>query len=449
MPPGSGLRLLAALLALGTGVGCPMSPCIPHEPGALFDTTLFGVGQPLELRVHPVTNQCEASREGAPETVTVEVRDPRNRRVPATAELQGKGGPAVVRFTPEMKGRHHLIVSFSPVGSIRQSALHVVEDHSQQAPVVELSTVVECRSVDRTTAGTWLCGSNALREPDQAPQPLGDYFAPTVVAGNVVWVTEPSRVLRYVDEGSGPLPPPVTAPFPVIGTPTAAAPHTRLATEDELLLLDDTHLHRYAYTEEAGLRFTGATLMPYPRLATFGDMPSLLIRAGERFLVVRIAEDATTRDFVTEACPYQVGAEGAPEAVSDEPCHQVPGLPVGYEEDVLWARAGSVPEQLTLHRYSAASGRLVLEGVLSMDALFQAQGPNLRPGFGSPLVFVPTSVDARYALPSWDAGARTLELALLPSQNGYQPPRVGGRYFHAERWNSIYGVKVYARPSTP
>ena len=179
------------------------------------------------------------------------------------------------------------------------------------------------------------------------------------------------------------------------------------------------------------------------------DMPSLLMRSGDRLLAVRIAEDATTRAFVTEACPYQVDAEGMPEAIPDAPCHQVPGLPVGYEEDVLWARAGSVPEQLTLHRYSAASGRLVLEGALSMDAPFQAQGPDLRPGFGSPLVFVPTSVDARYTLPSWDAGTQTLELTLLPSENGYQPPRVGRRYFHAERWNSIYGVKVYARQSTP
>ncbi len=449
MPSGPGLRLLAALLALGTGVGCPMDPCRPHEPPALFDDTLFGVGQPLELQVPPVTNRCESSSQGAPEHVTVEVKDPHNRPVAATVALHGNGGAAVVRFTPELKGRHHLIVSFSPVGSVRQSAIHVVEDHGQQAPVAELSTVVECLSVDRTTAGTWLCGSSALREPDQEPQPLGDHFAPTVVAGNVVWVTEASRVLRYVDPGSGPLPPPDTAPFPVVGTPTAAAPHSRLATEDALLLLDDTHLHRYAYTAEAGLRATGSALLPYPRLATFGDMPSLLLRAGDRLLVVRIAEEATLRNFVTEACPYQVNAEGAPEAVPEEPCHQVPGLPTGYEEDVLWAHAGSAPEQLTLHRYSAASGRLVLEGVLSMNAPFQAQGPSLRPGFGTPLVFAPRSVDARYTLPSWDAETQTLELTLLPSPNGFKPPRVGARYFHSERWNSIYGVKVYARQSTP
>lgn len=446
------LRLLTALLAVSTGVGCPMGPCEEHPPGPLFDGAMVGVGQPLELEVPGAFNRCGASRDDRAQSVTVEVRDPQNREVPATVELRAHGNSATVRFTPEQTGRHHLVVSFSPVGSVRQSSLYVVEDHRAQAPLADLSTVVECPGVDRTASGTWLCGSQALRTPDQEPQPLGDYFAPTVVAGDVVWVTEAAQVRRYVDSGSGPLATSGEAPFPATGAPAAAPPHARLATANELLLLDDTHLHRYTFSEEEGLRAMGSTPVPPSRLATFNDgMPSLLMRAGERLLVVRIAEAPPPTSMAIEACPYQVDAAGAPRPVPDEPCHSVPGLPAGHEEGVLWARAAFDTERLELLRYSAASGRLRLDGVLEMTSSFQLQGARrLRTtGFGVPVVSSATGASGSHAVPRWRAETGTVVLELLPSPDGRQPPFVGGRYFHLEHWNILYGVKVYARPSTP
>ncbi|WP_284662543.1 hypothetical protein [Myxococcus sp. SDU36] len=446
------LRLLTALLAAGTGVGCPPRPCEQHPPAPLFDSALVGVGQPLELTVPGVFNECASSQEDRAQSVTAEVRDPQNRAVPATAELGVHGASAIVRFTPEQTGRHHLVVSFAPVGSVRQSSLYVVEDHSAQVPLADLSTVVECLGVDRTASGTWLCGSRALRTPDQEPQPLGDAFAPTVVAGDAVWVTEAAQVRRYVDTGSGPLATSATAPFPATGAPAEASPHARLATANELLLLDDTRLHRYVFSEEEGLRAMGSTPVPPSRLATFSDdMPSLLMRAGERLLVVRIAEAPPPATMAIEACPYQLDAEGTPEAVPDEPCHSVPGLPAGHEDGVLWARAASGTERLELLRYSAASGRLRLEGVLEMTASFQVQGARrLRTtGFGVPVIAAATSASGAYAVPRWRAETGTVVLELLPSPPERQPPCVSGRYFYLEHWNILYGVKVYARPSTP
>ncbi|QDF00422.1 hypothetical protein BHS05_33825 [Myxococcus xanthus] len=445
------LRLLTALLALGTGVGCPMGPCEPHPPSPLFDGAMVGVGQPQELVVDAVINRC-AEGDERPQSVTVEVRDPQNRLVPATAELRPMGGSALVRFTPEQTGRHHLVVSFAPVGSVRQSSLYVVEDHGDAALQADFSTVVECLGVDRTSAGTWLCGSRALRTPDQEPQPLGDYFAPAVVADDVVWLTEAAQVRRYVDTGSGPLEASATAPFPALGAPADAPPHARLATPSELLLLDETHLHRYVFSEGEGLRAMGSAPVPPSRLATFSDgIPSLLMRAGERLLVVRIAEAPPPAGMAIEACPYQFDAAGAPEAVPDEPCHSVPGLPTGHEEGVLWARAASGTENLTLLRYSAASGRLVLEGVLEMSTSFQAQGASrLRTtGFGVPVISAAMSSSGSYAVPRWRAETGTIVLELLPSLDARQPPFVSGRYFYLEHWNILYGVKVYARPSTP
>ncbi|NOJ51361.1 hypothetical protein HK404_01965 [Myxococcus xanthus] len=446
------LRLLTVLLAVGTGVGCPMGPCEEHGPSPLFNDAMVGVGQPQALTVHGVFSRCDSSQEDRAQSVSVEVRDPQNRVVPATAQLAVHGRSAIVRFTPEQTGRHHLVVAFSPVGSIRQSSLYAVEDHSAQAPLADLSTVLECRGVDRTSSGTWLCGSQALRTPDQEPQPLGDYFAPAVVAGDVVWVTEAARVRRYVDLGNGPLATSADAPFPATGAPADAPPHARLATATELLLLDETHLHRYAFSEEEGLRATGSPPVPPSRLATFSDdIPSLLMRAGERLLVVRIADAPAPATMAIEACPYQLDAAGAPQPVPGEPCHSVPGLPVGHEEGVLWVRAASGPQSLALLRYSAASGRLRLDGVMEMTSSFHFQGAErLRTtGFGVPVVSPATGSSRPYAVPRWSAETGTVVLELLPSPDGRRPPFVGRRYFHLEHWNILYGVKVYARPSTP
>ncbi|AEI64428.1 hypothetical protein [Corallococcus macrosporus] len=446
------LRLLAALLALGTGVGCPpRGPCTEPPPPPLFEGAMFAVGQPLELTIDGVFSSCATAQEDRAQSVTVEVKDPLNRVVPATAELAARGGSAIVRFTPEQTGRYHLVVSFAPVGSVRQSVLHVMEDQRAKAPLAELSTVVECLSVDRTASGTWLCGSQALRGPDAEPQPLGDYFAPTVVAGDVVWVTDSVQVRRHVDEGNGPLRLSASAPFPATGAPANAPPHSRLATPDELLLLDEGHLHRYAYSEAEGLRAMGSVAVADTEYATFEDqVSSLLVRAGSRVLVARLtALPPPEEGLVAEACPFQVNAAGAPEAVPDEPCHRVPGVLAGLEEGVLWTHVTRDAGHSELLRYSAASGRLVLEGVLPVDAPFQSQTLRIRQGPGLPLVFSTHRAENRYAAPQWRADTGTVVPVIQPAPSDRQPPRVGGRYLWLEHWNTLYGVTVYSHPSTP
>lgn len=462
--------LLTALLALGLG-GCPgeTPPCVGGFPSVAPVQQLVGVGQEVSLSV--TADLSRACMEGgavrAPESVTVQVYDPQNQTVPATATLPTGGATATLRFTPTVTGRHHVIVSFAPVGSLHQFGIHAMVSRDTERPMARLTFEPNCVFLDRTTSGTWICGPRALRDPAapaqvlSPPNPSLPTF--TAVAGDVVWVVERERVLRYVDRGTGDLELTGTAPFSDgTGNPSGSfymGPHSRLATEAELVLLTDNFLHRYTFTEPEGL-----TVFPTTRWSsTSGSRPTtlgqegiagMLVRAGGRVLVVSRVSDFQTGGTQTQACPFQPGASGTFLAVSGEACHTLEGDPVGYEDGVLWMRVfnsntGSALNSELLRRYTAASGRLEAQGELSMDGRLFMYPYLLRPGPSLPTVTA-SGTPGPHAAPIWNAEQGTVELELLPptARDANSAPHVGQHFIWADSLAANGGVMVYPRQST-
>ncbi|MCY1019346.1 hypothetical protein [Pyxidicoccus sp. MSG2] len=259
------MGLLAALLALGGGTGCPGEPvqCLGGTAPPRTATRVFGVGEEVAFDVlADLVKACNADGVvRAPESVTVEVKDPENRPVPATAVLDPGGRLATIRFAGTVEGRHHVIVSFAPVGSLHQFGVFIVKDRRGEPELARVPFSASCLNLDRTTKGTWVCGNQAWRESDTEPQSLSTRPVTAAVAGDVVWTVDGDTVRRYVDTGTGALEPAGTAPYPAGASPTNSqypGPHARLATPDELVLLSDSLLHRYTFTEAGGIA-TGPT----------------------------------------------------------------------------------------------------------------------------------------------------------------------------------------------
>ncbi|MFP2908749.1 hypothetical protein ACLESD_27610 [Pyxidicoccus sp. 3LFB2] len=454
--------LLTALLALGGGSGCPGEPipCINGAPAQRQGPSVFGVGTEAVFTVGAdLTRACdEPNSVRHPESVTVEVKDPENQPVPATATLTGNGTTATIRFTPTVKGRHHVIVAFAPVGSLHQLSIFAGEDRRQEPALTTLPTGTPCLYLGRTTRGTWVCDAQARRGPDGAPQALGTTpgSGPTAVAGDVVWTVDGERVLRYVDTGTGPLQLTGTAPYPRDSTSAGSfsqGPHARLATPDELVVLGDAFLHRYTFTEAAGVDAAPTTgwVPEEAPLAFGGDLArGLLVRAGARLLVVTRTSDPRTFEPRTFACPYRPGNSGDYRPVQGEACHTLVGEPVGYEEGVVWTHtfisSGPTPVSL-LRRYTATSGRLQEEGAFTLDGQFILNRPSLRPGPALPFL-TPLSSSAPFVGPRWDATRGLLELELLPEHLGASAPQLGEHFLWMTGSFNGTGIRVYPRQST-
>jgi hypothetical protein len=450
--------LLLALVALG-GSGCP-------DPGECFNTStpqppnrqLLQAGKEAFIDVSVgFTTQCQDvdGPSQVPESVTVEVHGPENQPIPATAELFPSGMLARVRFTPPVTGRYHVLVAFAPVGSLQQFSVFVVEDRRQETPMARFGWASTCPYVDRTLQGTWLCGAMAVREPQGTSQSLANSAEQVVVAGDVVWVVEGSRVVRYVDTGTGPLVATGTAPYPPPGGPSGPALHARLATGDELLVATDPHLYRYTFSAEGGLRSAPATQWGQQFSPGMGaDMAAaLLVRAGDRVLVVHRVQDTTTFEVRTQACPFRASTATGPYApVQGQPCQRLAGEVVGFEDGGVWTRSQAFStngSEETLRRYAAVNGQLVEDGVLALDGqLLVNMGP-LRPGAILPSLFSSFG-GGPYAGPRWSPEKRTMELELTPMLGSFGPARLGQRYYWVD---SIQGGSVVVfprqRPSSP
>jgi hypothetical protein len=451
--------LLAVLLVLGGASGCPdpTTPCFGGPQSPPTSQRVFGVSEEVVLQVNAtLVGECDSEEPPRqPESATVEVYDPENRPVPATASL-GLGG-ATVRFRPSQAGRHHVLVAFVPVGSLHQRDVLVVEDRRGETPLVSFPAGTGCAYVDRTAQGTWLCGTRALREPAGPPQWLSTSFEPTLaVSGDVVWTLEEDRVLRYVDPGTGPLEltGAARAPAAPTGSPSVAGPDPRLATPEEFLLTRGGVLFRYTFTASGGvveappsiLRSLDGSAIP-----SSDSLSALLLRAGPRLLVVGNGGEPRSPEPRLKACPYQLDARGTYAPVLDAPCQVVQGELVGYEQDVLWTltsdfSSGVVRE--TLHRYSASRGRLEEAGVLALNGALVVQRPPLRPGPTLPLLATPGSFRP-FTLPRWNAVMGLLELELAPDPGSTLGlPRFGERFLWVESQGATGGVRVYARSST-
>ncbi|MCP3059255.1 hypothetical protein LXT21_10765 [Myxococcus sp. K38C18041901] len=451
------------LLALAFFTGCP--GVLPPEEcfltGAAEPPTLIiAEGEAASVRVPAISPQvCDTPKDAhTPESVTVEVHGPDNLPVPATAELKTGTWFATVRFTPRSTGRHHVIVAFAPVGSLRQFDVHVARDERSRAPVASLTARASCLFVDRTHSGTWLCDNMALREPGDLPQLVGRDTQPaTAVAADVVWSMTDTEVRRYVDTGTGPLVLTGTAPLPPGSYDTDRTPHSRLATEDEYLVADATTLHRFIFREGEGVlafsntRWTSLAEAHF----TFGtdNTRAILLRGADTVWLVSSTQDPATFTPRARACPFQLDVRGFYLASTTRGCEVLDGVPVGHGEGVVWTldtvqtSTGFIP---VLHRYEVSTTHGLQEaGSLSLDGSIVSFVQELRPGPSHPLLESSGGVGP-IATPRWNAERTALVLVLLPGPGrASHITRISDHFTWTVSNSGVPGVRVHPWTSSP
>ncbi|NVJ24559.1 hypothetical protein HUW62_25360 [Myxococcus sp. AM011] len=453
-------RLLAAVLALVLGVGCPAP--IPEEclmgGGSSVEppSLLVPVNQPASLLIPASANSaCGDMGAERPESVTVEAQDPYNLPVPATVELGPTSWTATVHFTPTMPGRYHLIVAFSPVGSLRQFDVFVAEDGRQRSTVTRMTNKPDCPFLARTHGGTWVCGGRAWRESSEPEQSIGQGRNPaTAVAGDVVWSMFEGQVRRYVDPGTGPLVLTGTAPFPP-STTTDNTPHARLATEDEYVVLDATTVYRYTFSEGVGVLPVPTSQWAEQPGMTFGadSAQVLALRAGATLWLVSRVQERVTFVPRTWACPFQLGPLDTYVPVTGQPCTSLEGEPQGFGDGVLWTRGTLTSTQgfsNILHRYTVTAEHGPREeGVLSLDSSLSFHQPELRYGPTLP-VLTPVSSTGPRATPRWDSERGEVLLVLVPGGGANTTvTRISDHFTWTVNHDVIPELRIYPWTSTP
>lgn len=443
------LLALSALLAL---CGCAASEdtctnTLLFGDGAVSGPPSFRVGVPASLTVSALqTLSCnDTAASQVPDSVTAEVYDPDNQLLPSSVSLSAGGTAAVVRFTPMTSGRHHVLVAFAPVGSVQQLGAYVARDWDG-SPTATTLPFPRCTQLDRTARGTWLCDGVALHEGGRTQRLGTSTLAPDVaLSGNVVWVVGDGRVRRFVDTGTdleltGSLLLSASAPLSTV--------QSRLASENELWVLDNLRLHRFTFTDTGVLAAAGAVLWPSGSEVSFGtdSAAGLLVRAAaDRVLVVRMKQYPNS-----QACPYRLGTDGAFEAAK-EPCQELPGQPVGYEEGVVWTRVGEPFQSTgqTLRRWVLSDGALVEQGTLVLDSQVEGVTSALRAGFVVPDIRLGTLSTSLAVLPVVTPDQGPLGLELLPGNTSLASelrtasPRF---YWEGDSRNNL-STLVYERPS--
>jgi hypothetical protein len=413
------LTLAAVLASVGCSADDQAPLCTVSPATGLFtrDPVVVPLGTAASLRMDVATLMlaCDnGSPAQAPDTATAEVLDPENHRVPAEVSLSDMGGEATVSFTPTSVGRHHVLLSFAPVGGVRQLGVHVAGAWRGSPTPVTLP-LPRCGQLDRTTRGLWLCDGVAVRGAADRPLRLGTATTPAdvSVSGNVVWVVGDGRVRRYVDTGAE-LELTDSLLTDALGTRPLQA---RLASENELVVLDSERLHRFVLTDAGVLTAPPST--PWWGTATPGrfgrdQSTGLLVRASARRVLVlsmlRGAQDS-------QACPFEPSVEGSLLPVTDEPCAPLRGRPVGLEDGALWTLLGSAqplfPER-TLYRWTLEGGRLEQDGALGLELSLGVTEAFLHLGPTVPTLYSTTG-EARLSQPRRLSGRPVLGLELLPT----------------------------------
>jgi hypothetical protein len=372
-----------ALLALLGLSGCseePSFPCSvpPPEPVPLDEQPgLLRVGQQARLSITPLSpaSGCGGAEETWPSAVTAEVEGPEGP-VQSEIALGSQGSPAILRFTPERPGPHHLLVAFSQVGGIHQLDLHAMQDRSAEVPSHSLSR--SCATLERTGPGAWVCGTDVLRGDEFVRSFPGSLVA---VAGEVLWVVSNGGLQRYVDTGTELL---------LEGSLNQAMGDAvfLLAAREELVVLHGSSLERFTFSSGT-LRSTGAAPWSRPTALLGSSGPhGVLLREGERLAIV-------TRSTVeggtgAQVCPYQL-LSGRFQR-TEEVCSQLAGDTVGFEPTFLWMRDPSVPngtrgDQGRIRRWEWTGGRLVEQGAVSLGLHTRMFLPPLVRPSTVPLVF--------------------------------------------------------------
>ncbi|MCY1019345.1 hypothetical protein [Pyxidicoccus sp. MSG2] len=173
------------------------------------------------------------------------------------------------------------------------------------------------------------------------------------------------------------------------------------------------------------------------------------MRAGPRLLVVSMIQDPRTFEPRTQACPFQPGTAGGYVSVPGEPCQDVSGEPVGYEEGVVWTRTFDTSSPLLLEilrRFAVTGDRLAETGSLSLEGQFPSIPPPLRPGPSLPQMAALGNSGA-YVAPRWNTETGRVVLEMTPSPTGSEQPHIHEHFIWVKASDGA-GLVVYPRSST-
>ncbi len=375
------LRRALFLIAL-----CGLSGCSPDDAPVLCDIApaprlsqqpgILLVGQTARLEIFPLTQpSCGPEIGELPSSVTAELEGPGGEVLEGHIELGRPGFPSVLQFTPLHPGPHHILVAFSHVGGIHQFDIHAAQDRSAEIPRITLPKA--CSSLERTFQGTWVCGTELLRDGAPVASFPGSRLA---VAGDVLWVVDSTRVQRYVDMGTELL-------------LTGSVEHSRgtadflLAFSHELVLLQGHLLARYTFQEGTVVSGDAELWTPGVPIASHGPT-GVLLRQGEQLALAsrtKIGDSAAV-----QVCPYQL-LSGRFRRTQQE-CSRFPGEIVGFEPTILWTRdiplltSNGVSGGL-LRRWEWREGRLVEQGSLNVGTQARVIDPPLLRPSAVPLLY--------------------------------------------------------------
>ncbi|QSQ11576.1 hypothetical protein [Myxococcus landrumensis] len=412
--------VLAGLLACAGCSGdspdtpCTTNPSVPLEDVQRAGALVFPVDTLVEFRVNiaELAQSCggDAPAIQRPTAATAQVFDPEGQPIPVEVAWDPMNGVPRLAFTPTTEGRHHVLVAFTPVGGIRQFGIHVARTWSGSPTPVTLP-LPRCAQLDRTSRGLWLCDGVALRDPAATPLRLGSATSPpdVAVAGNIVWVLGDGRVRRYVDTGTELE---LTGSLLLSTTEAVKVIQSRLASENELVVMDNQSLHRFVFTNTGVLESPPPTRWaPTSTLLTFSvdDAVGLLVRAApDQVLTVSMSAPNDS-----EACAYSLQANGS-YARATTPCTPLRGRPVGLEEGVVWTHSEARPQVTpspVLRRWEISQGRLVEQSSLVLDGRLSVLRVPIRTGFTVPSLPADTW---QVALPRSHPPRATLTLELVP-----------------------------------
>jgi hypothetical protein len=437
-------RVMALLALLGLS-GCSEEPSFncsvvppapaqfPEQPG------LLRVGQQARLSITPLppASDCGGADEAWPSAVTAEVEGPEGQPVPSEITLGPQGSPAILRFTPQRPGPHHLLVAFSQVGGLHQLDLHAMQDRSAEAPSYSLSR--SCATLERTLPGAWVCGTDVLRDDELVRSFPSSLVA---VAGEVIWVVSNGGLQRYVDTGTQLL---------LEGSLNQAMGDAvfLLAAREELVVLHGSSVERYTFSSGA-LRSTGAEPWSRPTALLGSSGPyGVLLREGERLAIV--TRSTVKGETGVQVCPYQL-LSGRFQR-TEEACSLLTGDTVGFEPTVLWMRDPSMPsgsrgDQGRIRRWEWTGGRLVEQGDVTLGLHTRMFLPPLVRPSTVPLVFTQQTVPlqpATFAVVRWSAQRRVLVFEYLDGE--VSTPHASPGFYWGPLPQAPVRTKILLRPA--
>lgn len=327
--------IAVGVLAIAFGAcSCPGPVCTPGTVVPPANTVWMEHSHAKITAVQPLSAGCEDLKI---EAVDVEVMDPQNRAVPATANAnpvlqQYYGGQIQVtaEFDTGEPGWYHVLLRLEPSISVIQFPVLVTRDQSD-AGVISVSG--SCARPMVTRNGTAIC--------DGTPKNTAPEFTATelAVTGNVVWTWNRNELARWEDVGN----------HQFVKSPDAG--YLKSSTVKlvggvdggELFAVTSSNVERYAVRNGELVQLASVPIGQSVAM-DFG-----IASANTVYLVAM--PDLPTADSVNQVCPYSLEGDVLTAGLQ---CQEFTGIPVGVGDGALWIR-----DPTSVRAYTPADGRLL------------------------------------------------------------------------------------------